>query len=54
MHVDAVDTGQSLGELNPNEMRVLGERVIEFYRFDARLLIERKIREFAARQRDDE
>ncbi len=54
VHVDAVDIGQSLGELNPNEMRVLGERVIEFYRFDTRLLIERKIRELAARRRDDE
>ncbi len=47
-HVDAVG-GPSCGELNPNELRVLGERIIEFYGFDTRPLVERKIRELAAR-----
>jgi len=54
VHADAIDAGQSLGELNPDEMRVLGERVIDFYRFDTRLLIERKIRELAAPWRENE
>lgn len=49
LHVDALG-GTSCGELNPNELRVLGERIIEFYGFDTRLLVERKIRELAARQ----
>ena len=30
-------------------MRVLGERINRFYGFDIRLLLERKIRELAAR-----
>lgn len=51
VHVDAIDSRTALGELNPNEMRVLGERIISFYEFDTRLLVERKIRELAARQR---
>lgn len=51
LHVDAVDAGESLGALNPNEMRVIGERIIGFYRFDTRLLVERQIRELAARHR---
>lgn len=50
VHVDAIEA-QSRGELNPNEFRVLGERLIEFYGFDVRSLIERKIRELAARRR---
>lgn len=32
-------------------MRVLGERIIRFYGFDTRLLLERHIRELAARRR---
>jgi len=51
LHVEAVDSGDALGVLNANEMRVLGERIISFYRFDTRLLIERQIRELAARRR---
>lgn len=54
VHVEAIDIGSSFGELNPNELRVLGERLIEFYRFDTRSLIEQKIRELAARQRERE
>jgi hypothetical protein len=48
--LDAVDP-DSLGELNPNELRALGERIIEFYRFDTRNLVERQIRELVARRR---
>ena len=51
IHVDAVDSGTSLGELSADEMRVLGERIIGFYGFDTRALVERKIRELAARRR---
>jgi hypothetical protein len=51
LNVDAVDTGADLGELNPNESRVIGERIIGFYGFDTRLLIERRVRELAARRR---
>ena len=51
VHVDAVGSGESLGELNPQELRALGERIIDFYRFDTRNLVERQIRELASRQR---
>lgn len=51
MHVDAVDATTSLGQLDENERRVLGERMIGFYRFDTRLLIERSIRELLERRR---
>lgn len=50
VHVDAIEPVPR-GELDPNESRVLGERLIEFYGFDTRLLIERKIRDLAARRR---
>jgi hypothetical protein len=49
VHVDAIES-DSRGELTPDESRVLGERLIEFYGFDTRLLIERKIRELARRR----
>jgi hypothetical protein len=51
VHVDALDSRASLGELNENEHRVLGERMIDFYGFDTRLLVERRIHELAARRR---
>lgn len=51
IHVEAIDTGDSLGDLNPNELRALGERIIHFYRFDTRNLVERQIRELASRRR---
>jgi hypothetical protein len=51
VHADAVDATRSLGEVNVNEMRLLGEKIIEFYRFDTRLLIEKQIRTLAARRR---
>jgi len=51
VHVDAIGP-DSCGTLDPNEFRVLGERLIEFYGFDTRLLVERKIRELAARRRE--
>ena len=49
LHVDAIGSAPSLGQLDPSEMRILGERIISFYRFDTRLLLERQIREPAAR-----
>lgn len=54
VHVDAIGRGASLGTLGETAMRVLGERIIRFYRFDTRLLIERQIRELAARRRSQE
>ncbi len=52
VHVDAIDAGPPLGVLDDAEMRVLGERVIRFYRFDTRLLVERRLRELVARRRE--
>ncbi len=42
---------QSRGSLHDQEIRVLGERIIEFYGFDTRLLVERQIKQLAARRR---
>jgi hypothetical protein len=50
VHVEAIER-DSRGELDANELRVLGERAIEFYGFDTRLLVERTIRRLAARRR---
>jgi hypothetical protein len=51
LHVDSIGTAGPLGQLDDNEMRVLGERIIGFYGFDVRLLLERQIRELATRRR---
>ncbi len=51
IHVDAISAGEMLGSLNTHEMRALGERIINFYGFDTRLLVERTIRALAARRR---
>ena len=51
VHVDAIDAGQPVGVLDVNELRVLGERIIEFYGFDTRNLLERTIQELAGRRR---
>jgi hypothetical protein len=51
VHIGAVASGETLGELNPPELRALGERIIDFYRFDTRNLVERQIRELAARRK---
>jgi hypothetical protein len=51
VHVDAIDSKTALGALNPTELRALGERIIGFYEFDTRLLVERKIHELATRRR---
>jgi len=48
VHIDAIDSGPPLGMLDDAEMRVLGERIIHHYRFDTRLLIERRLRELIA------
>ena len=49
LHEDAIGTTPALGRLDDSEMRVVGERLIRFYGFDIRLLLERQIRELAAR-----
>lgn len=41
----------SCGSLTDDEMRVLGERIISFYGFDTRLLVDRRIQQLAARRR---
>lgn len=51
VHVETIESEVSLGLLDARELRVLGERVIEFYGFDVRNLLERKIQELAARRR---
>jgi len=50
LHLDAVESGPSLGVLDDEEMRTLGERIIRFYQFDTRRLLEARIRELAARR----
>ncbi len=50
--VDAIGTGPTLGRLDPRELSVLGERVVSFFGFDIRALVERRIRELAARRRE--
>lgn len=52
VHVDAIGSGPPLGQLDVSEMRAVGERIIRFYGFDTRLLVERQIRELAARRRE--
>ena len=52
VHADAVDTGPSLGQLDGDEMRKLGERVVRFLGLDTRRLVERAIRDLAARNRE--
>ena len=49
VHVDAIGGGPPLGGLSDEEARILGERIIRFYGFDTRMLIEQRIRELAAR-----
>lgn len=51
VHVEAIDAGAALGKLRDDEMRVLGERIVRFYGFDTRLLVERAIHELATRSR---
>jgi hypothetical protein len=50
LHVDAIGSAGPLGHLDDSEMRVLGERIVHFYGFDVRQLLERQIRELAARR----
>ena len=52
LHAGAIDSGPPLGQLDTNEQRTLGERIIRFYGFDTRLLVEQQIRELAARRRE--
>ena len=50
VHIGSIESRPALGRLNENEMRVLGERIIRFYQFDTRLLVEKRIKELAARE----
>lgn len=49
LHVDAIGSGEALGRLSADESRLVGGRIIRFYGFDTRSLLERQIRELAAR-----
>lgn len=51
VHVDAIDANAALGTLSSTELSAVGERIIGFYGFDTRLLVERTIRELASRRR---
>lgn len=51
LHVDAVSRETPAGALNADEMRVLGERMIRFYGFDFRLLVEQAIHDLVRRRR---
>lgn len=50
VHVDAIGDGPALGRLDDDEARLLGERITRFYGFDLRRLLERRIRDLAARR----
>ena len=50
LHMDALESGPPLGALDKGEMRILGERIIRFYGFDTRLLLEQYVRELAGRR----
>lgn len=52
LHVEAIGSGPPLGLLEASELSVLGERIIRFYGFDTRFLVERRIKELAARRRE--
>jgi hypothetical protein len=52
LHVDAISREPPAGSLNANELRVLGERIIRFYGFDFRLLVEQAIHDLVRRRRD--
>jgi hypothetical protein len=53
LHVEAISREKPAGILDSNEMRVLGERIIEFYGFDVQLLVEEAIRALARRRGQD-
>ncbi|HEY7603478.1 MAG TPA: hypothetical protein VH760_04385 [Gaiellaceae bacterium] len=50
LHVDAIGSGPPAGWLDDGELRVLGERIVRFYGFDVRALVERYVHELAARR----
>jgi hypothetical protein len=51
VHESALDTRQALGQLDKNEIRVLCERFVGYWRFDLHQLLVAKIRELQARRR---
>jgi hypothetical protein len=49
--VEAIASGPPAGRLDDDELRAVGERIVRFYGIDIGALIERRIRELAARRR---
>ncbi len=50
LHVEAIASGPPAGRLDPDELRRVGELVVRFYGIDVGALVERRIRELAARR----
>lgn len=53
LHVDAISGEAPAGRLDPNKMRMLGERIVSFYGFDVRLLVEQAIMDLVRRRQAD-
>lgn len=53
LHVEAIATGSPAGRVEPAELRRIGELVVRFHGIDVGDLVERRIRELAARRRRD-
>jgi hypothetical protein len=51
LQVDAISREAPAGRVDPNEARILGERIVTFYGFDVRRLVERAILELVQRRR---
>lgn len=49
--VGAISTAEPLGVLDGTELRVVGERLVRYFGFDIRLLVEQRVRELARRRR---
>jgi hypothetical protein len=54
LHVDAISGDPPAGLLDPNGTRMLGERIISFYGFDVRLLVEQAIMDLVRRRRQSD
>jgi hypothetical protein len=52
LHVDAIASGPAAGRLDDDERRLIGELIVRFYGIDVGALVERRIRELAARRRE--
>lgn len=53
IHIEAVADGAPLGVLDDEDARVVGERIIRYYGFDTRRLVERHVRELLKRRRGE-